>query len=199
MKKNTKKIKLLLLLISLGGLTSAACDVPVFRYALERWQADNFKLEIPEMHQLESSEDFSNLSIEGKAGEQFKVYFPHANNPFLVQNKEDFSYEALIDSPARREIAKRLLAGDSVVWVALSTEDQLAEKEALEKGLRSSEKKLSKEDRQLKFSTLLIKRDSKEERYFIASLLRVEDDLIEIDENMVFPVFGRGRVLAPVA
>ncbi|WDE97206.1 hypothetical protein PQO03_04465 [Lentisphaera profundi] len=198
MKKIDKKIILLLVVFSLVGLTASACDVPVFRYALERWQADKFKLEIPETLQVDKVDDNSNLSIEKKSTQQVKVYFPHANSPFLVEEQEDFSYAALIDSPARREIAKRLIAGDSVVWVALTKDGQLPEQEALEQGLRSSEKKLSKEDRQLKFSTLSIKRDSKEERYFIASLLTVENDLMEIDESMVFPVFGRGRVLEPV-
>jgi hypothetical protein len=135
------------------------------------------------------------------------------------------SLRQLVDSPARRELARRLLAGDAVVWVCL--ESGLEEKDdaafgrlaeilaKLEKELKLPAPQVGLESEfadpdsglraaglplALKFSTLRVSRTDPAERYFVEQLLASEgtgaDSLVaEGLKPMVFPVFGRGRVL----
>ena len=123
--------------------------------------------------------------------------------------------ERLLDSPARREIARLLLKGETAVWVLLESGNkeaddaalkilqinlQLAQKELelpkideadIEQGLVSTDETGLK----LHFSTLRLSRDNSQEKMFIEMLLGSEDDLRDFDEPMAFPVFGRGRVM----
>ncbi|MCH2204859.1 MAG: hypothetical protein MK132_03180 [Lentisphaerales bacterium] len=192
-----RKILFILPLI-FGGFTAATCETPVFRYALERWTADNYTLELPASLSLNELNEKSNIEIKAGSAEEVKIYYPHSKSPFFTEAVENFSYSELINSPARDEIVKRIIAGDSVVWVVLTTGDELPEEKILEESLRAAEKSLASEKVELKFSYLQIPRHSKKERYFIASLLAIEADLTDIKETIVFPVFGRGRFLAPL-
>jgi len=45
------------------------------------------------------------------------------------------------------------------------------------------------------FSVLSVSREDADESMFVDMLLRVEDDLLEYQEPMAFPLFGRGRAL----
>jgi len=47
----------------------------------------------------------------------------------------------------------------------------------------------------MQFSTITVRRDDPAEQFLINSLLRSEDDLLDFDEPLAFPVFGQGRVL----
>ena len=122
----------------------------------------------------------------------------------------------LIDSAARQEIARRILGGDSVVWVFLEsgeseTDDrayetlvneladlqqkielpELAAEDATALAIESDSLKLS-------FSALRLSRDDPNESLLIDLLLNVESDLREPEfagKPMVFPIFGRGRAL----
>lgn len=121
----------------------------------------------------------------------------------------------LVDSPARREFAKRLAAGQSTVWLLLKSGDA-AKDQAAVKNLTERIKylhtvlKLPKldatdianglisvapEDLRLEFSLLEISRDDPAEELFIQMLLGTESDLAELDEPIAFPLFGRGRAL----
>jgi len=165
---------------------------------------------------------------------------------------------ALVDSPARKEIAKRILAGDSAVWVVLTpakksttgkspakkttkptpaakgsaaappaekakgeAKDETPPKPVpakvavatLEKVLAKARKAFADNpDAQppvapgqeappnikIAFSTIRVSRDDPAERMLVAMLLGSEKDLRDAEydgETMVFPVFGRGRVL----
>jgi hypothetical protein len=118
--------------------------------------------------------------------------------------------DSLLDSPIRREIARRLVAGQSAVWVLLDSTNQQASDAAyqlvsgelprLEKTLKLPE--LAQQDQPLVangpelkigFSLLRLKRDDPQEEPLVQMLLSTEPDLKTLDEPMVFPVFGRGR------
>lgn len=120
------------------------------------------------------------------------------------------------DSPLRSDINKRLLAGDSVVWVFLESGRKEADEPAfalLSKELERLQGKLKlpeieEEDLgdlsvdpaalKVSFSTVRLSRDSVEEQALVEMLLHVEPDLKDIEyisQPMVFPVFGRGRAL----
>lgn len=126
------------------------------------------------------------------------------------------NFEVLLDSPARREVARRLLAGDSAVWVLLESGDQEeddARFELLKRELAQVEQQLqlpevTPEDAEImtsqavplkiKFTALRVGRDDPAERRFVEMLLRVEPDLMNDEirsKPMVFPLFGRGRAL----
>ena len=120
----------------------------------------------------------------------------------------------LLESPARAELSRRILEGQSAVWVFLESGDQAKDEAALTlltAQLRKLEKTLKlpelqpgehyKYDREgappvkLEFSTLRLSRAEAAEKWFIEMLLLTEDDLKASRQPMVFPIFGRGIAL----
>ena len=121
----------------------------------------------------------------------------------------------LLDSPARQEYVKRIAAGESAVWILLDGSDEEASNEAasvLDERLKYLESvlqlpELSEADianglisvgadgLKLKFSSLRISRQEAVEDMFIKALLDTESDLAELDQPMVFPIYGQGRSL----
>jgi hypothetical protein len=128
------------------------------------------------------------------------------------------------------ELSRRLLAGESAIWVLLESgnpaKDAAAEKAMTEAmGAAQSSLELPTPEAasspapsrpgphanenaevlrtdlpmEIKFSLLRLKRSDPAEAALVAMLTHVEDDLGEyVQEPMVFPVFGRGRVLEPL-
>ncbi len=124
--------------------------------------------------------------------------------------------KAVIDSPARQEIAKRLLDGDSAVWLLLESGDKKKDDAAynlLKKQLAQLQKELAPpeidpqdiamgyfmgdpDSLKIRFSILRVSRTDPAEKMLVEMLLGTEPDLRDYKtEPMVFPVFGRGRVL----
>lgn len=126
--------------------------------------------------------------------------------------------ENLLDSPARRETARRILKGETAVWVFLEggnkkTDD--AKFEVLEKNLRKAERTLKlpeieaqdvadglvtidPAELKIRFSTIRLSRDDPQEATFIQMLLHSESDLQDEEfdgQPMAFPLFGRCRCL----
>ncbi len=131
----------------------------------------------------------------------------------------------LLDSPARREIARRLLAREAAVWVFLESGDK--KKDAAAVALLAKEIKALADTLELPegysdedyaqyaeytesdgteesepappsravFSMLRLRRNDPAEGFLVASLLASEKGLAKLDEPMAFPVFGRGVVL----
>ncbi|KAF0176811.1 MAG: hypothetical protein FD161_2755 [Limisphaerales bacterium] len=120
------------------------CTVPVFRYGLDNWQADAYRLEFPAaaMQDGKLADFFRNLgtalpvNLEAKpgTGTEARLLFPHpeeAKSPVVWTGAlTPASLAALTDSPARKEIARRILAGESVVWVLAESGDK-AEDDAI--------------------------------------------------------------------
>jgi hypothetical protein len=144
------------------------------------------------------------------------LYPPVAQLPTIAWTA-DLTAESvaqLIASPLRREIARRLLAGDTAVWLLLESGDSQKDGAAmavLERELNISQKQLklpeinpqdaaeylsgSADQLKLRFSTLRLSRSDPAEQAFVSMLLGSELDLREFEEPMAFPIFGRGRVL----
>ena len=246
-------------LISLVFATvTNACSVPVFRYALERWQPDTFQALV--LYRGSLSEEQKKLidtfdRSEGKNRANVELVtvdldaapppellsllekqketelprillmpppFTGSAAPLWSGTLEDKTslagFNAQVDSPVRRETVKRLLAGDSAVWICLES----GNKEADDKAFKLLDAQLAKLGKELKlpeqtpedledpdsqvrfeklpvhiaFSTIRVSRDSSQEKSLIEQLMRTEDDLLEESgKPMVFPVFGRGRAL----
>ena len=159
--------------------------------------------------------------------------------------------KALVDSPVRKELAKRILAGDSAIWIILEPGKTRPAKAGATKATKAAEssaaadkkdKPAAKKDKpvttkaaaallaktlakaekifarkpdpqpaparfgqpappanlKVAFSTIRLSRDNPAERMLVAMLLHSEKDLLGAEyagEPMVFPIFGRGRVL----
>lgn len=226
-----------------------ACNVPVFRFALERWRPDPYRVtivhrgplneaQLAQVAQLERiSQTQGNLAVatvdvsaeveEADAklvaainAEQLPViavrYPQHVTvaEPIWTQPLSAEAIEALTASPLRRELVRRLVAGQTAVWLLLECgdkeKDDAAEKlireqlDRLQKNLELPELTDAPADNlltttplEIKFSLLRLPR-SEAEAFLIASLLRSEPDLAERKEPMAFPVFGRGRALLPL-
>jgi hypothetical protein len=123
----------------------------------------------------------------------------------------------LVDSPARRAAAERLIDGDVAVWLMLDGTDadrneqvakllegelaKLADTLSIPEqvdgtfGLTEDDPVMSP-DFELSFSVLRVAPDDPAEEVFISMLMHSEYDLPEYaGRPMVFPLYGRGRAL----
>jgi hypothetical protein len=121
----------------------------------------------------------------------------------------------VLDSPARREIIRRLGEGESAVWVLLESGDPSQDDAAMrllearlaylcgvlelpkldEQDIRNGLVSVPDDGLKLAFSTLRIARGDPAERAFVPMLLGTEAGLARLREPVVFPVFGQARVL----
>lgn len=137
-----RRLRRVFTLISCGLLLDAtchACQVPVFRYALERWEPAPYRLLVtPSSRDLAAEEKAAiELLQHPPAPANLKVdVAPPGNEPLLVLHdprtgaadeaawQSRLSREnawALLDSPARKELSKRLLSGQTAVWLLLES------------------------------------------------------------------------------
>lgn len=132
---------------------------------------------------------------------------------------------ALLDSPARQALAKRLLAGDCAVWLLVESGDK-AKDDAAAKLLAAELKKLEdvlelprgmdfgfddepppgapdepaprEENLKVAFSVVRVSRSDPAERVFLDTLLGVHEELKKERGVLAFAVFGQGRALPPL-
>lgn len=141
--------------------------------------------------------------------------YPDSSDSFWSGTLNADVLTQIAPSPARTEIAKRITGGDSVVFVLLesgkkdadSAAESLLTKELA--GLQAT-MKLPKQDDEddeivprrrrldiplkLKFSILKIARSDTKEKVFIDLLMKT-DAKLSAAQPVIFPVFGRGRLL----
>jgi hypothetical protein len=208
-----------------------ACSTPVFRYALERWEPDTYILEarLPAqpsadikaaLAELQGREDLNVVVRELPAGDEpasLKLRYPHAppTHPAVLTLPATKESVALIaESPARAEVVKRLLAGETAVFLFLESGNAEKDKtvlERLERIIGDLEKNLElpaqapadtlvegetpNNELKIDFSVVRVKRDDPKEKVLIEALLGSEPDLHDLKGPMTFPVFGRGRSL----
>ena len=109
----------------------------------------------------------------------------------------------LLDSPVRREIARRLMDGDAIVFVLLETgsvvQDSVSAgrlRHLLADMKTAIEPFVQVEDLKPTLSMVRLSRNDPAEQVLVRTLLGSEPDLESYaDRPIVFPVFGRGRVL----
>jgi hypothetical protein len=130
--------------------------------------------------------------------------------PLWMLEPTDAVLRALINSPKRKQLTEGLITGDSIAWVFVPSGNSIKDEKARTLIRKQSDLALSSlvkmpffimsGSKQVKltygFPILTISRTDPEERFFLDMLLNSESDLHEYkDEPMVFPVFGRGRML----
>lgn len=226
-----------------------ACNVPVFRFALERWRPDPYRVTLFHrgalsdadqalVNELEARQENSSLNVAVRAIDLEKlndadrelfaslkdtplpslvVHYPtYLRIPAPIWsgplNRDAIAHVA--DSPLRQEIVRRLVDGQTAVWLLLEgsqAEQNDAAAKLLDEKLKMLEKELklpeltdASEDKllaatplQLMFSVLRVPRGDAEHP-LIQMLVNSESDLPERSDPMVFPVFGRGRALLPL-
>ncbi len=258
--------------LAIGG-AGLACNIPVFRYALERWRADQLELVVlvsaggeagadplatksivQRWRQQLSDASAPNLNIQVVDIDSWQVAGqpqPDATGPMAAEQRQqlqqawrqlaadkerrlpwvmlrgqhprgaftawsgplaDASQAGLFDSPVRRELKRRLLAGDSIIWCVLAGSDSSATQAVVERlqrqnqqlqqsiqlpegiGLPGSEL-FSEVPLLLKFSVLQVARDDADEQLLQRVFQGFQPEAYERGQPLVAPVFGRGRVL----
>lgn len=239
-----------------AAATAVACDIPVFRYALERWPADPYHAVVFHRGELDASQQkvvdalrrasganggnanliVHTVDLDQKMHPAMKALW-QANEssalPYMVVTYprsvtattavwsgplSAAAAEALLDSPARREIVRRLLDGHSAVWVLVDSgdaaKDNAAAKLLAEQLARMPERLVlprqpPAEDSglaevmtvgpelKIAYSMLRLSRSDPAERFLCAMLLKSVSDLETryAGEPVTFPIYGRGRML----
>ncbi len=234
-----------------------ACNVPVFRFALERWPADTYEVIVFHRGPLAPADKALtdalakhtdadparvNVILElvdlAKRPEKarLKLYesLKSQDLPLLVVRYPNTARihedvwagrltpevaRGLLDSPARREVVRRIVSGDSAVWILLEGGDRAKDDAAatllqgelakLEKELKLPQLTDDPEDKlaakgpplKLAFSLLRVRRNDPAERLLVKMLTGLEPELTQPkyrDKPMAFAVFGRGRGMLPL-
>ncbi len=131
---------------------ACACTIPVFRYALDRWEADKFHLVLPGSATQDAAlqDALRPLRANGKANMDITTSRDAALTQAELRNSRESNQivwsgtldqaalAALLDSPARKKIVESILAGDSFIWVIADSGSplDLAEVERIEKRLK---------------------------------------------------------------
>jgi hypothetical protein len=252
MGERTASLVVALLVVSFCA-PAIACTTPVFRWALERWDADPYKIvvfhsgpltgEAKEAVDLlteaasdeqapanlvvrtvdvaeEMSEPVAKLWADQRSAEApwMVVLYPEGVDRKVVWSGplDVSAAKRLIDSPARREVVRRLADNHSVVWVFLDGGDAKID-DAAHKRLGEELTRLEKvlviqpppepeefdpdamprPKLDVRFSIVRIPAGAADEELFVAMLRNSEDDILPAyaGQPMAFPVFGRGRAL----
>ena len=252
-----RSISITILIISLfmSSVPAFTCDVPIFRYALERWPADVYEIFVFYQKTLSSEETsivewLETSSITHVSYANYRVHTVNlslqTSGP-LLELWETLDYQelpslaicypgsfpdreciwsgpltmnsakAVVDSPVRQEIARRILDGESAVWMLLECGDRskdAAAAELLQSQLSLMEDKLTlpemvlnsrtvlsgddgyREELRCSFSFIRLSQTDSEESAFISMLMHSEPDLFEYTSYpKAFTVYGRGRIL----
>lgn len=102
--------------------------------------------------------------------------------------------KAVVDSPRRRWLAEQLSEGKEGLLLLLLSGDQ-AENSAARDVVAQVVSEAAEEGRRLGSCELV--RDDPKEVWVIRQLLALEEDLDDLDNAMVFGVFGRGHAMEP--
>lgn len=228
---------------------ASACNVPVFRYALERWEADAYEAVVFFRKPLSADQTslvtrmekagadglanftVSKVDVSGDVPSPLMSLWQAQDNPsvpWLVVRYprpagiEQAAWtgaltaeavEALLDSPVRRDIAQRLLSGESAVWLLLQRGNKARDDEVnrlVEAELRKLEQSLVLPERspldpavnpdlplKIAFSIVRVARSDPAESVLLKLLMNWSPRLTNSKEPMLFPIFGRGRVIPP--
>lgn len=123
------RLTTLLTLVCTSG--ACACTIPVFRYALDRWEADKFHLVLPAgVAQDTAVQDLLRpMRANGKANLEMATSQDPAVKVAELRSSRNSdqvvwsgsldknSLDALLDSPVRQKIVEHILAGDSAIWI----------------------------------------------------------------------------------
>lgn len=147
------------------------------------------------------------------------IYFPEnsdVENPLWTGHVTLEEADTVADSPARREIARRLLKGESAVWLLIESGVEYKDYRILKllseeiKNIGSNPsggetpvppktdgaKEENKPGKHVKMSIMRISRDDTAEKSLLNMLNFIEPEIMNVsNEPVLVPVYARGRVL----
>ncbi len=145
-------MRLITLISTVYASGVCACTIPVFRYALDRWEADKFHLVLPASaaQDMALQDVLRPLRANGTANMDISTSPDASVKMAELRNSRESSLlvwsgalngaalAALLDSPARKKLVECILAGDSFIWVIADNGSPLDEVEVarIEKRLR---------------------------------------------------------------
>jgi len=248
---------LLLAGLALGAESAQACNVPVFRYALERWPQAPYEVLIFHRGTLapEAQQAVADLRARGRVDAQGAAInllladldaspdaavknlweaSPGASLPWMIVRYPEYlgvteniwagplsreAVAAIMDSPARRRIARDLIQGESAVFLLMESgnrEKDEAAAQLLKTQLAELEKTLELPDvpsgqwddpayddkgppkMRLGFEMVRLSRTDPAEQVFVKMLIGPAPQRLQGGEPIVFPIFGRGRALCAI-
>lgn len=194
-------------LIVLGTLLSITCTTKVSEWVLLNSVPDNYLLayfhesELTEAVKQQNSEiknHFNTANILFKTIQDDEIKEPYyalySNNRLIAKYANKKELLNIASSPLREKIADELMAGKLCVMFYL----KCGVKEKDEKGLQVVKNSVSSSPFGEIITVLELDRQSIEESQFASMLLNVESDLKDIQEPMLFGIFGKFRVLEPL-
>lgn len=234
----------------LAGKTVSACNVPVFRYALERWRPDAYEVfvfhrepltadqvaiikrleEAPDHPEHQSNVQVATVDLNKSMAKWLTKMWDEqkaTQTPWVVVQAPNFRAEgttvwsgtldaaaiqAWLESPTRQELTRRLMKGDSIVWLYLhegKLDDQDPKYLELAKTLAELQKEIELPEGvgevgselftnvplKIQFSLLPLDRNDPAEQMLVKQLLRDEGRYAQAKGPLVAPIFGAGRVL----
>jgi hypothetical protein len=194
-------------IILLAGIMSLACTTRVSEWVLLNSLPNAYTLIYFHKTALSESSKKQNQALSEKikpANIQFQaVNRPGIDGPYYglyYQNRLFSKFETadeltgLSSSPLREKIAAELMAGKLCVMLYLKTDNN----EKDEKGLNTLRQAIASSPFSEIITVVELSRNSEDEHHFASLLLNVEDDLIDIQEPMLFGIFGRFKALEPL-
>lgn len=214
---------LCLLAIAAG---SQACDIPVWQYALNMWGQDPYCVfYVHDGKQADSQanallaqaarDETANVAYEavdvsrlGEASARGREIADRCEGEKLpthvvlnprgqvchvgLLTSDDVG--SLLDSPGRVGLAELLAREQGGVLLVLSGDDEQDNRGVAELARAAAEQSAA-DGKPVWW--LQVRRDDPAERFLVAQLLSIEEDLAELRAPMVFVVFGRGHAMEP--
>jgi len=208
MNKNQGMIKRkFLAVILLAAFISLACTTRVSEWVLLNSAAHQYSLiyfhngsvsESVKKQNQELAEGISTSNIQFKSVSMQEIAEPYYGlyyeGRFFSKYKTVDNLKGLTRSPLRDKVAAELMAGKLCVMLYLKTDN----KEKDEKGLNTLRSTIESSPFGKIITVVELSRNSREEHHFASLLLNVEDDLKDIQEPMLFGIFGRFKALEPL-
>jgi len=194
-------------IIILAALISLACTTRVSEWVLLNAPPNQYTLVYFHKGSVSESVKKQNLKLAGgisTANIQFKTvsrqeiaepyYGLYYEDRFFSKYKTVDDLSGLSSSPLREKVASELMAGKLCVMLYLKTDN----KEKDDKGLNTLQSTIESSPFNKIITVVELSRNSSGEHHFASLLLNVEDDLKDIQEPMLFGIFGRFKALEPL-
>ncbi len=215
------------LALVLAAHAAWGCTIPVFRFALDRWESDGFRLVVPASALKQPETAKLLIPFHGNAAANLKINESSdaaLKEPHLLDSRDGSAplwsgalnagnLDTLLESPARKELLKRILDGESVIWVAVIDDkpESKAAADHLEKRLHYLEQVIGLPPQdpddpdsqlgpgptlKLKLTLMRVSQKDATEKLFCSMLAGQKcAQVLAKGQCFAAPVFGRGRVL----
>lgn len=194
-------------ILILAGILSLACTTKVSEWVLLNSAPNQYTLVYYHNSLLSDSQKQQNSKISMdirdanilfknvQSKEVAKPYYALYYQDKIFTKYDDFKeLDKLACSPVREKIADQLMDGKLCVMLYLKTDD----KEKDVKGLDVLKKTVASSPFGEIITIVELSRNDLNEKHFVSMLLNVEDDLKNINQPMLFGIFGRFKALEPL-